>query len=170
MARHTISAFRPTAGPATKVVQMSLRQALRSTAATCSRRTHSPSSTCFKALFERRVSVKQLSGPIGIGIAVHEAAPQLPTWMPLIDNHGQDFDSIWRMMNLLPFPILDGGMIFLLIIESLFRRDLPMPGQRAHLPGRLRLHSPVRGHGHLQRHHQAALYGPPALLSPIRLC
>jgi regulator of sigma E protease len=30
------------------------------------------------------------------------------------------------MVNLLPFPILDGFMIFLLIFESLFRRDLPM--------------------------------------------
>ena len=31
------------------------------------------------------------------------------------------------VFNLMPFPILDGGMIFLLIIESIFRRDLPMP-------------------------------------------
>jgi len=30
------------------------------------------------------------------------------------------------MVNLLPFPILDGGMIFLLLIEGALRRDLPM--------------------------------------------
>jgi regulator of sigma E protease len=30
------------------------------------------------------------------------------------------------LFNLLPFPILDGGMILLLLIEGTFRRDLPM--------------------------------------------
>jgi regulator of sigma E protease len=28
------------------------------------------------------------------------------------------------ILNLLPFPILDGGMIFLLLIESVLRRDI----------------------------------------------
>jgi len=28
------------------------------------------------------------------------------------------------VLNLLPFPILDGGMIFLLLIESVIRRDI----------------------------------------------
>jgi regulator of sigma E protease len=28
------------------------------------------------------------------------------------------------ILNLLPFPILDGGMIMLLLIESLIRRDI----------------------------------------------
>jgi len=108
----------------TKVVQMSLRQALPA-AATYIRKNSLTIFDMLKALFERRVSVKQLSGPIGIGIAVHEAA-QLPTWMPLIDTMAKISLNL-GMMNLLPFPILDGGMIFLLIIESVFRRDLPMP-------------------------------------------
>ena len=46
--------------------------------------------------------------------------------MPLIGTMAMISINL-GMFNLLPFPILDGGMIFLLLIESLFRRDLPMP-------------------------------------------
>ncbi len=77
-----------------------------------------------KGMFERHISVKQLSGPIGIGEVVHEAAEA--GWMPLIGTISMISINL-AMFNLLPFPILDGGMIFLLIIESIFRRDLPMP-------------------------------------------
>lgn len=78
-----------------------------------------------KGMFERHISVKSLSGPIGIGEVVHEAA-QAPGWMPLIQTMAGISINL-GMFNLLPFPILDGGMIFLLLIESAFRRDLPMP-------------------------------------------
>lgn len=78
-----------------------------------------------KKMFERHISVKSLSGPIGIGQVVHEAA-QAPGWLPLIGTVAQISLNL-GMFNLLPFPILDGGMIFLLIVESVFRRDLPMP-------------------------------------------
>lgn len=78
-----------------------------------------------KGMFERHISVKSLSGPIGIGQVVHEAA-EAPGWMPLIQTMAGISINL-GMFNLLPFPILDGGMIFLLLIESAFRRDLPMP-------------------------------------------
>jgi len=78
-----------------------------------------------KGMFERHISVKQLSGPIGIGQVVHEAA-EAPGWMPLIGTISMISINL-GMFNLLPFPILDGGMIFLLLVESAFRRDLPMP-------------------------------------------
>jgi regulator of sigma E protease len=78
-----------------------------------------------KGMFERHISVKSLSGPIGIGEVVHDAA-EAPGWMPLIGTVAMISINL-GMFNLLPFPILDGGMIFLLLIESLFRRDLPMP-------------------------------------------
>jgi len=78
-----------------------------------------------KGMFERHISVKSLSGPIGIGQVVHEAA-EAPGWMPLIGTMAGISINL-GIFNLLPFPILDGGMIFLLLIESLFRRDLPMP-------------------------------------------
>ncbi|HXE08507.1 MAG TPA: RIP metalloprotease RseP [Acidobacteriaceae bacterium] len=77
-----------------------------------------------QGMFERHVSVKQLSGPIGIGEVVHEAAQA--GWMPLVGTISMISINL-AMFNLLPFPILDGGMIFLLIVESAFRRDLPMP-------------------------------------------
>jgi regulator of sigma E protease len=76
-----------------------------------------------KGMFERQISVKQLQGPIGIGQAVHDAAEA--GWMPLVGTMAVISVNL-GMFNLLPFPILDGGMIFLLLIESLFRRDLPM--------------------------------------------
>jgi regulator of sigma E protease len=74
-----------------------------------------------KGMAERRVSPKQVSGPIGMGIQVGIAARE----------------SIWTLLrlmamisinlgifNLLPIPILDGGMILFLAIEALMRRDI----------------------------------------------
>jgi regulator of sigma E protease len=74
-----------------------------------------------KGMAEHRVSPKQLQGPVGIGQQVGMAAR----------------DSIWTllrlmamisinlgMFNLLPFPLLDGGMILFLLIESVIRRDI----------------------------------------------
>jgi len=77
-----------------------------------------------KGMFVGHVSVRSLSGPIGIGQVVHEAA-EAPGWTPLIGTMSMISINL-GMVNLLPFPILDGGMIFLLLIEGLFRRDLPM--------------------------------------------
>ena len=73
-------------------------------------------------LFTRQVSVKSLSSPIGIGVQVHEAfamagcAPIVETMAMISLNLG--------IFNLLPIPILDGGMILFLAIESLMGRDL----------------------------------------------
>jgi regulator of sigma E protease len=77
-----------------------------------------------KGMFARQISVKSLSGPIGIGQVVHQAA-ELPGWMPLIQTMSGISINL-GMFNLLPFPILDGGMIFFLVLESLIRRDFPM--------------------------------------------
>jgi regulator of sigma E protease len=76
-----------------------------------------------KGMFEGHVSVRSLSGPIGIGQAVHEAAEA--GWTPLIGTVAMISINL-GVVNLLPFPILDGGMIFLLLVEGAFRRDLPM--------------------------------------------
>jgi regulator of sigma E protease len=77
-----------------------------------------------KRLFTRKMSVGSLSGPIGIAQQTGMAWDsgnigimiQLMTVISL--NLG--------VLNLLPFPILDGGMILFLIIESIIRRDVPM--------------------------------------------
>jgi regulator of sigma E protease len=75
-----------------------------------------------KGMFTRRVSVKQLAGPIGIGQEVHLAF-QMQGWNPLTELMAGISINL-GIFNLLPIPILDGGMILFLIIESLFRRDI----------------------------------------------
>jgi regulator of sigma E protease len=75
-----------------------------------------------KRLFTRQVSVKSLQSPIGIGQQIHQAA-QMPGWMPLIGLMSYISLNL-GIFNLLPIPILDGGMIFFLVIETIMRRDV----------------------------------------------
>jgi regulator of sigma E protease len=75
-----------------------------------------------KRMFTRQVSVRSLSGPIGIGQQIHEAAG-MPGWMPIIGLMAYISLNL-GIFNLLPIPILDGGMILFLIIESIIRRDV----------------------------------------------
>lgn len=70
----------------------------------------------------RHMAVQNLSGPIGIARETGLAATS-PGWQPIIAlmtiislNLG--------IFNLLPIPILDGGVILLLLIESVLRHDL----------------------------------------------
>ncbi len=73
-------------------------------------------------MFTRQVSVRSLSGPIGIGSQIHEAVG-MPGWMPLIGMMAYISLNL-GIFNLLPIPILDGGMILFLLIESVMRRDV----------------------------------------------
>ncbi len=74
-------------------------------------------------LFTRHSAVmQQLSGPIGIARMTGEAA-EMQGWEPIIGLTALISLNL-GIMNLLPIPILDGGMILLLCIESLLRRDL----------------------------------------------
>jgi regulator of sigma E protease len=75
-----------------------------------------------KRLFTRQVSVKSLQSPIGIGQQIHQAA-EMPGWMPLIGLMAYISLNL-GIFNLLPIPILDGGMILFLIIETIMRRDV----------------------------------------------
>ena len=74
-------------------------------------------------LLRREASLKQLDGPVQIvavsGQAYQAGFATLLTFMALISlNLG--------ILNILPIPILDGGVILLLIIESLMGRDLSL--------------------------------------------
>ena len=60
--------------------------------------------------------------PIGIGTQIHQAV-QMPGWMPLIGLMSYISLNL-GIFNLLPIPILDGGMILFLLIESVLGRDL----------------------------------------------
>jgi regulator of sigma E protease len=73
-------------------------------------------------LFTHRVSINQLQGPVGIARMAGEAA-EMKGWLPKFGLAAQISLNL-GVLNLLPFPILDGGMIFLLLIESVLRRDI----------------------------------------------
>jgi regulator of sigma E protease len=75
-----------------------------------------------KRMFTRQVSVRSLSGPIGIGQQIHMAAG-MPGWMPIIGLMANISINL-GIFNLLPIPILDGGMILFLLVETIMRRDL----------------------------------------------
>jgi len=63
-----------------------------------------------------------LSGPIGIARDTGEAIT-MPGWQPIITLMALISLNL-GIFNLLPIPILDGGMILLLLIEGTIRRDL----------------------------------------------
>ncbi len=73
-------------------------------------------------LFTRKAAVQNLSGPIGIARQTGEAI-SMPGWQPIIGLMAMISLNL-GIFNLLPVPILDGGMIVLLIIEGILRRDL----------------------------------------------
>jgi regulator of sigma E protease len=66
--------------------------------------------------------LQQISGPVGIARATGEAA-EMHGWEPLVALSALISLDL-GIMNLLPIPILDGGMILLLLIESILRRDI----------------------------------------------
>ncbi len=76
----------------------------------------------FLDLFRGMASVRDLSGPVGVVSAVHEA----------IQYGWQDVVSLAAMLsinlgivNLLPIPALDGCKLLFLAIEGVFHRKLP---------------------------------------------
>jgi regulator of sigma E protease len=74
-------------------------------------------------LFQGRISLKQLEGPVGImreeGKAARRGPMDFLQLMAIISiNLG--------ILNLLPIPILDGGHILMLAVESVIRRDLSL--------------------------------------------
>jgi regulator of sigma E protease len=73
-------------------------------------------------IFTHKVAVSQLSGPVGIARMAGQAA-EMNGWMPKFGLAAAISLNL-GILNLLPFPILDGGGIFLLLIESVMRRDI----------------------------------------------
>jgi regulator of sigma E protease len=70
----------------------------------------------------RHMTMQNLSGPIGIARETGIAATQ-PGWQPIIGLMAVISLNL-GIFNLLPIPILDGGVILLLLIEGVMRRDL----------------------------------------------
>jgi regulator of sigma E protease len=74
-------------------------------------------------LVQRKVSIKTFSGPIGIAQDAGEAAQE--GWTPLL-RLTSGISLNLGILNLLPIPILDGGVILLLLVETLIRRDISL--------------------------------------------
>ena len=68
--------------------------------------------------------MRPVEGPIGIGQATGQAASE-KGWTPLLGLTAAISLNL-GIFNLLPIPILDGGVILLLFIESLMRRDISL--------------------------------------------
>lgn len=77
-----------------------------------------------RKLITRQASVKQLAGPVGIAHAAGQAA-ETKYWAPKF-GLAAGISLNLGILNLLPFPILDGGLILLLLIESVMRHDINM--------------------------------------------
>jgi regulator of sigma E protease len=76
-----------------------------------------------EGMVERRMSAKNLTGPIGLIKVSGDAARGGPA----------DYFGLMAMVslqlaifNLLPIPVLDGGTILMLLVEMTMRRDLSM--------------------------------------------
>ena len=104
----------------TVVEQLPFRDAMVAAYVECKRN----SSLIFELvqkMLEGKNSIKQMSGPIGImrisGAAAMMGWPALLQIMALISIN-------LAIFNLLPIPILDGGLMLMLLIESIMRRDI----------------------------------------------
>ncbi len=76
-----------------------------------------------RGMVERRFSAKSLEGPIRIGQMSGEAAREgLLPFAQLMAAVSLNL----AVFNLLPIPILDGGMMLMLLIEMVMRRDLSL--------------------------------------------
>ena len=77
-----------------------------------------------KKLVQGKVSPRMVSGPIGIAQDAGYAAQQ-KGWTPLMELTAGISLNL-GIFNLLPIPILDGGVILFLLIEGLMRRDVSL--------------------------------------------
>lgn len=73
------------------------------------------------SIVERRVSPKTLAGPIGMAKmsseAAHEGASSFFGWMALVSLN-------LAIFNLLPIPVLDGGTLLMLLVETVIQREV----------------------------------------------
>jgi regulator of sigma E protease len=74
------------------------------------------------------MSARSIDGPIRIAQLSGDAAREGPyTYINLMAAVSLNL----AIINLLPIPVLDGGVILLLLFEMLIRRDLSMPVKEA---------------------------------------
>jgi len=76
-----------------------------------------------EGIVERRMSPKTLEGPIRIAQMSGDAARKGPG---MFTDLMATVSLNLAIFNLLPVPILDGGVILLLLVEMLMRRDMDL--------------------------------------------
>ena len=84
-----------------------------------------------KWLFNGTISIRELSGPVGIIGAVGSVVETKQSFGQILLNliYMGSFISInLGIMNLIPFPALDGSMLIILLIEKV--RGKPIPQER----------------------------------------
>jgi len=74
-------------------------------------------------MVQRKVSMRQIEGPIGIARMSGRAARE--GWTPLLELTAAISLNL-GIFNLFPIPILDGGVILMLFIESLMGHDISL--------------------------------------------
>jgi regulator of sigma E protease len=81
-----------------------------------------------RGIVAQRMSAKSIDGPIRIaqlsGEAAREGAYSYINLMSAVSLN-------LAIINLLPIPILDGGVILMLLFEMLIRRDISLPVKEA---------------------------------------
>ena len=81
-----------------------------------------------RGLIEQRVSAKSVHGPIGIAQLSGDAAREGPfAFIGLMAMVSLNL----AVINLLPIPVMDGGVILMLLIETAMRRDMSLPVKEA---------------------------------------
>jgi len=107
----------------TKVTTLSFPEALRLSVER-NRRASFMIIELVQKMVQRKISMRSIEGPIRIGQAAGEAASQ-KGWSPLLELTAAISLNL-GIFNLLPIPILDGGVILFLLIETLMRRDISL--------------------------------------------
>ena len=104
-----------------------------------------------EGMVERRMSPKSLEGPIRIAQFAGDAAREGPaSFFGLMAAVSLNL----AVFNLLPIPILDGGVMLLLLVEMLLRRDLDLRVREAVVRVGLCVSDDGGGVRSLQRHLQ----------------
>ncbi len=85
---------------------------------------------CLKMLLTGQVGINQMSGPVGIVSVVDSAYQQAKpegmqvVWLNIL-NIGILLSANLGVMNLIPFPALDGGRLIFLFIEAIRGKRVP---------------------------------------------
>lgn len=107
--------------PPSHIERLSLSQATSKSVVECVQES-TLSIDVLRRVITHQMSARALSGPVGIARQTGYVV-SLPGWAPIMAWTA--FISVQlAILNLLPIPILDGGMILFLVIESVMRRDV----------------------------------------------